>query len=95
MCGTLPVQGPEASSHAHEAGYDAYMTGAAFACLMRLHEAAASSPGQALPSPQQQPSLNAVQHLLGRMNVGRWAAGMFPVQYTFCNDSVAMVLRYK
>ena len=40
------MQGPEASSHAHEAGYDAYMTGAAFACLMRLHEAAASKPGQ-------------------------------------------------
>ena len=70
----LPMQGPEASSHAHEAGYDAYMTGAAFACLMRLHEAAASSPGQALPSPQQQPSLDAVQHLLGRMNIGRCAA---------------------
>ncbi|KAL3134934.1 hypothetical protein ABBQ32_007896 [Trebouxia sp. C0010 RCD-2024] len=62
---------PQAGSHAHEAGYDAYMTGAAFACLMRLYEAAASSPGQAVPSAQQQPSLDAVQHLLGRINVGR------------------------
>lgn len=68
------MQGPEASSHAHEAGYDAYMTGAAFACLLRLHEAAVSSPGQPVPSPQQQPSLDAVQHLLGRINVGRCAA---------------------
>ena len=65
------MQGPEASTHAHEAGYDAYMTGAAFACLMRLYEAAASSPGQPVPSAQQQPSLDAVQHLLGRINVGR------------------------
>lgn len=72
------MQGPEASSHAHEAGYDAYMTGAAFACLMRLHEAAASSPGQPLPSLQQQPSLDAVQHLLGRINIGRSAAVQFP-----------------
>lgn len=68
------MQEPQAGSHAHEAGYDAYMTGAAFACLMRLYEAAASSPGQAVPSAQQQPSLDAVQHLLGRINVGRCAA---------------------
>ena len=68
------MQGPEASSHAHEAGYDAYMTGAAFACLMRLHEAAASKPLQPVSLPQQQPSLDAVQHLLGRMNIGRCAA---------------------
>lgn len=67
------MQGPEASSHAHEAGYDAYMTGAAFACLMRLHAAASSEPGQEVPSVQQQPSLSAVQHLLGRINIGRCA----------------------
>ncbi|BDA49408.1 Poly(A)-specific ribonuclease PARN [Coccomyxa sp. Obi] len=29
--------GPDAASHAHEAGYDAYMTGAVFACLLQLH----------------------------------------------------------
>ena len=67
------MQGPEASSHAHEAGYDAYMTGAAFACLLRLHEAAGSQPGQQVPSAQQQPSIDAVQHLLGRMHIGRSA----------------------
>ncbi|GAB4813292.1 hypothetical protein N2152v2_000338 [Parachlorella kessleri] len=33
-------EGAETPSYAHEAGYDAYMTGAAFACLLRLHEAA-------------------------------------------------------
>lgn len=64
-------QGPEASSHAHEAGYDAYMTGAAFACLVRLYEAAGSKPGQTQSKSSQQPSLEAVQHLMGRLNIGR------------------------
>ncbi len=66
------MQGPEASSHAHEAGYDAYMTGAAFACLTRQYEAAGSQPGQTQSLAQQQPNLDAVRHLMGRMNIGRW-----------------------
>ena len=66
------MQGPEASSHAHEAGYDAYMTGAAFACLVRLYEAAGSKPGQTQSKALQQPSLEAVQHLMGRLNIGRY-----------------------
>ena len=66
------MQGPEASSHAHEAGYDAYMTGAAFACLVRLHEAAGSKPGQTHSKSSKQPSLEAVQHLMGRLNIGRY-----------------------
>ena len=70
-------QGPEASSHAHEAGYDAYMTGAAFACLMRLHEAARSKPEQTVPSAEQQPSLESVQNLLGRINIGRCVHSMW------------------
>ena len=65
------TQGPEAQSHAHEAGYDAYMTGAAFACLVRLYEASASQPEHSLPMGQQQPSLAAVQHLVGRLHLGR------------------------
>ena len=65
------VQGPEAQSHAHEAGYDAYMTGAAFACLIRLYEASASQPEHSIAMGQQQPSLQAVQHLMGRLNIGR------------------------
>jgi hypothetical protein len=37
----LPLaQGADTPAYAHEAGYDAYMTGAAFACLLRLYEAA-------------------------------------------------------
>ena len=66
------MQGPEASSHAHEAGYDAYMTGAAFACLVRLYEAAGRKPGQTHSKASQQPSLEAVQHLMGRLNIGRY-----------------------
>lgn len=34
--------GVEGGSYAHEAGYDAFMTGAAFAGLLRLQEAAAT-----------------------------------------------------
>ena len=48
------------------------MTGAAFACLVRLHEAAHSQPGQTTSKAQQQPDLEAVQDLMGRMNLGRW-----------------------
>ena len=66
------MQGPEAGSHAHEAGYDAYMTGAAFACLVRLYEAAGSKPGQTQSKSSQQPNLEAVQHLMGRLNIGRY-----------------------
>ncbi|KAL4459112.1 hypothetical protein ABPG75_013977 [Micractinium tetrahymenae] len=57
---------------AHEAGYDAYMTGAAFACLVRLFEAAeAGAAGAAAPGAAQQPQLDAVQQLCWRMNISR------------------------
>ena len=68
------VQGPEAESHAHEAGYDAYMTGAAFACLLRLYEASGAPPSHSTPMGEQQPSMAAVEQQKGRLNLGRSAA---------------------
>ncbi|KAI3424112.1 hypothetical protein D9Q98_009473 [Chlorella vulgaris] len=66
-------KGVETQAYAHEAGYDAYMTGAAFACLVRVYEAAAAAAsGTAAAQPaEQQPQLDAVQHLCWRMNISR------------------------
>ncbi len=92
------MQGPEASSHAHEAGYDAYMTGAAFACLVRLYEAVGSKPGQTHSKASQQPSLEAVQHLMGRLNIGRYAlldsllGNMTPGDWTETTSSAAELI---
>lgn len=48
------AQGADTPSYAHEAGYDAYMTGAAFACLLRLYEASGAGRGvQQAPQAQQ------------------------------------------
>ena len=66
-------QGVATEAFAHEAGYDAYMTGAAFACLVRLYEAAqASAAGAGAPGAEQQPSLAAVEELRWRINLSRW-----------------------
>ena len=67
------MQGPGAESHAHEAGYDAFMTGAAFACLLRLYEASGSAPEHSTSMLGQQPSMAAVEHQKGRLNLGRSA----------------------
>lgn len=67
------LQGAETAKYAHEAGYDAYMTGAAFGCLARLYEAAAAGAGgQTAPPPGQQPGLGAVGDFCWRMNISRW-----------------------
>ncbi|CAK0787612.1 hypothetical protein CVIRNUC_010834 [Coccomyxa viridis] len=52
--GFLRYSHASAGTHAHEAGFDAYMTGMCFARLMRLHEASAAGPADpvALPPPQ-------------------------------------------
>ena len=72
----LLLQGVDTSAYAHEAGYDAYMTGAAFACLLRLYEAAdaGASADDAQPVSWQrrrQPSLAAVAERCWRINLSR------------------------
>ncbi|EFN53567.1 hypothetical protein CHLNCDRAFT_136728 [Chlorella variabilis] len=67
-------KGAATEAFAHEAGYDAYMTGAAFACLMRLYEADAAGAGVGgflAPPAEQQPAVEAVRHLCWRMNISR------------------------
>lgn len=64
-------KGVDTAAYAHEAGYDAYMTGAAYACLVRLFEAsAAGAAGAPAPPADQQPELGAVEERRWRMNIG-------------------------
>lgn len=58
----------EAGALAHEAGYDAFMTGASFASLAALHRAVAVARGSLPPGAE---LLEAVAPLLGRINVMR------------------------
>jgi len=79
-------QGPDAASFSHEAGFDAWMTGACFARLLSLYQAAAAGngaeagPGLAAVVPQAvaarlPPPLEAVASFSGRMALSRWAPG--------------------
>lgn len=74
----LDLQGDNAGSFAHEAGYDAYMTGASFAALLRLLELRRAD-GAGFDVPEagcaaEAPSLDAAGHFLGQLNLVRWAA---------------------
>ncbi|KAK9866018.1 hypothetical protein WJX84_007566 [Apatococcus fuscideae] len=70
-------QGAETERFAHEAGYDAYMTGACFGCLMAAHEAKhACSSGTSSSSPmvtgqESRPDITHVQEYNGRLNMMR------------------------
>ena len=64
------------SSYAHEAGYDAFMTAAAFGTMLRMfvqHSEMARLLADPAATAQEEPHLSSVQHLRGRLNVGRWA----------------------
>lgn len=64
--------GAATEAFAHEAGFDAFMTGAAFAALVRLHEAALAAAGAAPPpAPGAAPALAAVAPRAWRMNLSR------------------------
>jgi hypothetical protein len=72
---TVLLQGDEAGSFAHEAGYDAYMTAVAFSALLRLlqlqSEADADGSRAMAADTQQQPSLQAAHELVGQLNLVR------------------------
>ncbi|PRW61321.1 poly(A)-specific ribonuclease PARN isoform X3 [Chlorella sorokiniana] len=60
-------KGVDTEAYAHEAGFDAFMTGAVFACLLRLYEATSG----ATPAAGQQPDLAAVEDRCWRMHLSR------------------------
>lgn len=75
-------QGSDAASFSHEAGFDAWMTGACFARLLRLYQATAAAgtgePGPGLGSVVPQavaarlpPPLEAVASFSGRIALAR------------------------
>lgn len=68
------MQGEDAGSYAHEAGYDAYMTAASFAALLRLLELrppAAGSSSASAPDMEQAPSLAVACQFVGQLNLVR------------------------
>jgi len=79
-------QGSDAASFSHEAGFDAWMTGACFARLLTLYQtiaagkASEAGPGLAAVVPQAvathlPPPLEAVASFSGRIALSRWALG--------------------
>ena len=70
-----PLQGEEADSFAHEAGYDAYMTAAAFSALLRLlqlqQDRDSGGSQMSTDAQQQQPSLEVAQEYVGQINLVR------------------------
>lgn len=64
------------------------MTGAAFACLVRLYEASASQPEHSVAMQHQQPNLAAVQHLMGRLNIGR-SVTVWHVNHVRCHGAIS------
>lgn len=72
---SFQLQGDEAASFAHEAGYDAYMTAVAFSALLRLlqlqSEADANGSQAMATDTQHQPSLEAAQEFVGQLNLVR------------------------
>jgi hypothetical protein len=62
------------------------MTGAAFACLLRLNEAAAAgAAGQPAPGAGQQPALEAVAERCWRINISRCAAWWRALMAALCD----------
>ena len=77
-------QESDAAFFSHEAGFDAWMTGACFARLLKLYQAAAAGkgpaagPGLGSVVPQAvaarlPPPLEAVASFSGRVALSRWA----------------------
>ncbi len=79
-CHPTGTQGNTAGSFAHEAGYDAYMTAASFATLLRLLELrrgdGAGFDVLGADCVAEPPSLDAAAEFLGQLNLVRWAAAL-------------------
>lgn len=77
-CHPTGMQGDTAGSFAHEAGYDAYMTAASFATLLRLLDLrrgdGAGFDVLGADRVAEPPSLDAAAEFLGQLNLVRWAA---------------------
>ena len=81
----------DADAFSHEAGFDAWMTGASFALLLKLHAAAAGAPaapamatkGAAAGGLQEgaAPPLSAVAGFSGRLSLSWCARGLTELQF--------------